>query len=175
VVACVGDIVERSVETVSCKQRQAFVTRFKTSRNRGALWRKVKVKVILKRPKNCLDRALWPGLRYQQGRGASASRLRRWHSLHLLADTQDRGDGLRETLPAIGTRFTHTMLTTCIYEPTIVLTSGFRLHQARQSSRCLPSWVHYAGLPQHISIAAMKTVSIQWRDSAFTSRALHGE
>lgn len=68
------------METVSCKQRQAFVTRFKTSRNRGALWRKVKVKVISRWPENCLDRASWPGLRYQQGRGASASRLRRWHS-----------------------------------------------------------------------------------------------
>jgi hypothetical protein len=80
VVACVGDIVERSVETVSCKQRQAFVTRSKTSRDRGALWRKVKVKVISKWPENCLDRASWPGLGHQEGRGASASRLRRWHT-----------------------------------------------------------------------------------------------
>ena len=155
-----GDIVERSVEMVSCKHCQAFVTRFKTSRNRGALWRKVRVKVISKRPENCLDRALWPSLRRQQGRGASASRLRRWRS-SVYSRILKRGDGLRETLPAIGTCFTHTMLTTCIYEPTIVLTSGLRFYQTRQSSRCLPSWMHYAGLPQHISIAAMKTVSIQ--------------
>ena len=159
-VACVGDIVERSVETVSCKQRQAFVTRFKTSRNRGALWRKVRVKVISKRPENCLDRALWPSLRRQQGRGASASRLRRWHtSVYSRILKIEVMVCVRLYLPLV--LFSHTMLTTCIYEPTIVLTSGLRLHQTRQSSRCLPSWVHYAGLPQHISIAAMKTVSIQ--------------
>ena len=158
--ACVGDIVERSVETVSCKQRQAFVTRFKTSRNRGALWRKVKVKVISEWPENCLDKALWPDLRYQQGRGASASRLRRWHSsVYLRILKIEVMVCMRLYLPLV--LFSHTMLTTCIYEPTIVLTSGLRLHQTRQSSRCLPSWVHYAGLPQHISIAAMKTVFIQ--------------
>lgn len=95
-----GDIVERSVEMVSCKHCQAFVTRFKTSRNRGALWRKVRVKVISKRPENCLDRALWPSLRRQQGRGASASRLRRWRS-SVYSRILKRGDGLRETYLAL--------------------------------------------------------------------------